>query len=76
MTLKEKAVEMVGTISKNDSGIGYNYFEALLDKKDSDYTILKSKLDNLIILMEEVDSKGEMKEFGELDFETEIWEMI
>ena len=76
MTIKEKAVELAGTISKNDSGVGYNYYETLLDKNDPDYQVLKSKFDNLMILLEEVDSKGEMDSFGELDFEDEIWEMI
>jgi hypothetical protein len=78
MNIKEKALEFVATIERNDSGVGFNYFEEMIPTTDVDYPVLKVKMDNLMILLENTDAKGEeeMDKFGSLDFEDVIWNMI
>lgn len=76
MNIKEKALEFVSTIEKNDNDDGYNYFEGMISSSDPDYIVLKEKMDNLMILLKDIDSKGEMDAFNELDFEEDIWDMI
>ena len=67
---------VVETILKNENGKFYYFNEMLKAFDESDSKIIKEKMDNLISLLEEVEAKGEMDEFNELDFENEIWEMI
>lgn len=72
---KQKVVRVLYTINKNDNDNGFNYYENLVDNlysKDPDFNIIKSKLDNLMILLEK---KG-YDYLSSLDFEKEIWEMI
>ena len=75
LNTKEKVVSVLYTVSKNDSGKGYNYFKELVNdsfSNDDDYQTVTSKLDNLMVLLEE---KG-YDYLSSLDFEEEIWEMI
>jgi hypothetical protein len=50
----------------------------MIPTTDVDYPVLKVKMDNLMILLENTDAKGEeeMDKFGSLDFEDVIWNMI
>jgi hypothetical protein len=78
MNIKEKVKLIAGTIEKNDNNDGFNYFENLISfyfANDNDYQIIKEKMNNLIKLLSTFDEK-ELKNFENLDFETEIWEMI
>jgi len=75
INIQEKTKMVVETIVKSDNG--FAYFEDMLKTFDSDDAkIIKEKMDNLVILLGNVESKGEMEEFENLDFETEIWKMI
>jgi UDP-N-acetylglucosamine 2-epimerase len=80
-TLKGKVARIVSTIKQNDQKNGFTYYMELLTdlySNDSDYTIIKSKMDNLIELLQKVNLQGdeEFKKFESLDFEDEIWYMI
>lgn len=81
MNLKEKVSSIVSTIEENDNHDGFNYFEELMNNKysnDPDFHIIKEKMDNLIVLLNKVNKEGEesFEKFQDLDFETEIWDMI
>ena len=74
--IKQKTKMVVETIVKSEDG-KFHYFEEMLatfEKEDAE--VIKEKMDNLVTLLEDVEAKGEMKQFSELDFEDEIWEMI
>ena len=74
--IKEKTKMVVETISKDENG-KYHYFEEMLNIFDNDcQTIIKEKMDNLIVLLEHVDKDNEMLAFQELDFEDTIWYII
>jgi hypothetical protein len=75
MNIKEKAAEFVATIELNDNGIGFNYFERMIPTTDVDYSVLKVKMDNLMILLGKTQEKGveAIKEFYDRDFEDDIW---
>jgi GTP-binding protein EngB required for normal cell division len=78
INIKEKVKRIASTIEQNDNGNGYNYFEEMMKyyySADSDFTIIKQKMDNLIKLLESK-TEEEVDEFMDLDFEEEIWEMI
>jgi len=74
--IKGKVKMVAETISVDNDGV-FHYFEDMLGTfNESDSSIIKEKMDNLVTLLGEVNAKSEMDSFGELDFETEIWEMI
>lgn len=80
-TLQKKVVSIAYTIKQNDQKNGFSYYEELLNdlySNDPDFLIIKSKLDNLVNLLQEANLKGdeEFKKFESLDFEDEIWHMI
>lgn len=69
------------TINQNDHKDGFNYYEELLNdlySNDPDFPIIKSKLDNLVELLQKVNLEGDeaFEKFENLDFEDEIWDMI
>jgi len=75
MNIKEKVKLIAGTIERNDNNIGFNYFEELIPfyfSNDEDIDIIKEKMNNLISLI----NQDGIEKFLDLDFETEIWEMI
>ena len=79
--IKEKVKLIAETIEQNDDESGFNYFEELIPfyfSEDSDMPVIKEKMDNLIKLLEKVNSQGEeaFEKFENLDFENEIWKMI
>ena len=76
MDIKEKTKMVVETIRVDNDGKFHYYEEMLGTFNISDSLIIKEKMDNLIVLISEKSLKGEMDSFGELDFETEIWNMI
>ena len=79
--IKDKVKLIAGSIEENDDFSGFNYFEDLISYyfyNDKDSQIIKEKMDNLIKLFEEANSKGEeeFEKFQDMDFEEEIWNMI
>ena len=79
--IKEKVKLIAGTIEQNDNENGFNYFEELIPfyfSEDSDMSVIKEKMTNLIKLLEKVNSQviEAFEKFEDLDFEEEIWEMI
>ncbi len=69
-TIKDKFVEMCQMIS-GDSGEYVFWWDYMDIYEHEDYVILKSKMENLIKLLNENDTLLLNK-----DIETEIWEMI
>ena len=79
--IKQKVVRIAHTINQNDQKDGFNYYEELLNdlySNDPDFPIIKSKLDNLVELLQKVNLEGDeaFEKFENLDFEDEIWDMI
>lgn len=78
MTIKEKVMWVISTMEITKYQTKYNYFEDMMYdifKNDTDLPIIKSKMDNLVKLLESK-NKEEFEIFMDLDFENEIWEMI
>jgi len=79
--LKSKVRRIVATVIENDNKDGFTYYEGLLNdlySNDPNFDVIKSKMDNLVKLLENVNSKGdeEFEKFESLDFEDIIWYMI
>jgi hypothetical protein len=81
MTLKEKVIYVVSAMDMNENQTEFGYFEDMMNsmfENDPELPNIKEKMDNLISLLYDVKSRGEeeYQKFLDLDFETEIWEMI
>jgi len=70
-TTKDKYCVICHTINKTDNG--WNYWNKLLEsyKDDSDYKLLKEKLDKTIKLLNDNES-----DIINMDVEKELWEII
>lgn len=78
MSIKEKVMWVISTMEITQYQKKYNYFEDMMYgifENDSDLPIIKSKMDNLVELLESKNEE-EFEIFMDLDFESEIWEMI
>jgi helix-turn-helix protein len=78
MNIKEKVKWVVSTMEITHYQEKYSYFEDMMYgifKNDDDLPIIKSKMDNLVKLLESKNEE-EFEKFMDLDFEEEIWDMI
>jgi hypothetical protein len=67
--VKNKFVDMCIYIS-NDDGGDYDFWWDYLDNNDENYEILKTKMINLLKLI------NENKDILKMDIENEIWDLI
>ena len=73
--IKDKVKLIAGTIEKNDNDDNYNYFTDLISfhfSNDKDLPVIQEKMNNLMNLL----NKEGMDKLGNMDFETEIWDLI
>lgn len=74
--IKEKVRLIVGSIEKNDDGITYGYPTDLIPyyfEDDKDLPIIQEKMDNLMNILS---TEGGFDRIKNMDFETEIWDLI
>lgn len=78
MDIKDKVIRIASTIEHNDGSKGFNYFVDLMEiySNDPDFSQVKEKVDNLIILMNKLEDDNKLSDFYSMDFETEIWNLI
>lgn len=72
--LKDKVMLVASTMVEDGS-----YWNILLEDmfgNDSDYLVIKTKMENLSKLYKEKTKSNQLDELLDLDFETEIWDMI
>lgn len=73
--IKDKVKLIVASIEKNDNDDNYNYFTDLISyhfSDDKDLPMIQEKMDNLMNLL---NTEG-MSKLEDMDFETEIWNLI
>lgn len=71
----DKVKDIISTIELNDDSNGFNYFDKDFIN-DDDYSLIKEKMDNLIVLMEKYKFDNKLDILMNMDFETEIWNII
>jgi len=71
MKTKEKFVNMCHLISNDDGRYDYWWDDLEKYKYDEDFNILKTKMENILIILNENDSSILNK-----DIEDEIWDLI
>jgi hypothetical protein len=80
MTLVEKVKWVASTIEIEDNQKKYQYFEDMMNNifsDDPELPIIKEKIDNLMSLLNsKTQNNDELEAFLDLDFETEIWNLI
>lgn len=80
MDIKEKVKCIASTMEIGDNQTEFDYFESMMNsyfENDPDLPIIKSKMNNLIKLLEiKSSNREEFQKFVNLDFEEEIWNMI
>lgn len=80
MTLVEKVKWVASTIELEDNQEKYQYFEEMMNNifsSDPELPIIKEKIEKLITLLNnKISNNDELESFLDLDFETEIWNLI
>lgn len=80
MTLVEKVKWVASTIEMEDDQMHFQYFEDMMNicfANDPELPIIAEKVNNLItILNNKIPNNDELESFMDLDFETEIWNLI
>ena len=80
MDIKEKVKWVASTMEIENGDTEFSYFEDMMNgifENDPDLPLIKQKMDNLVALCYEKNKNSEeFENFLDLDFETEIWEMI